>query len=243
MVTVDRIELARARDGDFFPTVPSISALAALGALPSTSIIQEVSSGLRAPYLMQSAGGIERQLPANTTLAITYTNSHGLHLLRSQDINAPLPGTLNPQVPGSGVFPYNRTGPIFLMESSGLYNQNQLIVNVNSKVNGNISLFGSYVLNYAMSNTDGLNTFPANPYSMAGEYGPALTDIRNRVSFGGSIKTKWNFQFNPLLMLIRASPSTSRSVRTFMETRCSTRGPASLQIPINQASFKPPTVC
>jgi len=191
---------------DFFPNVPSVSALAALGALPSTSIIQEVSSQLRAPYLMQSAVGVERQLPANTTLAVTYTNSHGLHLLRSEDINAPLPGTFNPQVPGSGVFPFDRTGPIFLMESSGLYNQNQLIVNVNSKVNGNVSLFGSYVLNYAMSNTDGLSTFPANPYSMAGEYGPALTDIRNRVSFGGTIKTKWNFQFNPLLTVMSGQP-------------------------------------
>ena len=191
---------------DFFPNVPSISAFASPGAVPSASIIQEVSSQLRAPYLMQSAVAVERQLPANTTLAVTYTNSHGLHLLRSQDINAPLPGTFDLQIPGSGVFPYDRTGPIFLMESAGLYNQNQLIFNVNSKVNGNISLFGSYVLNYAMSNTDGLSTFPANPYSMAGEYGPALTDIRNRASFGGTIKTKWNFQFNPLLTLMSGQP-------------------------------------
>ncbi len=191
---------------DFFPNAPSSSALAALGAVPSTSIIQQVSAQLRAPYLMQSAVGIERQLPANTTLSVTYTNTHGLRLLRSQDINAPLPGTFNPEVPRSGVFPFDRTGPIFLMESSGLYNQNQLIVNVNSKVNGNVSLFGSYVLNYAMSNTDGLNTFPANPYSMAGEYGPALTDIRNRVSFGGTIKTKWNFQFNPLFTMTSGQP-------------------------------------
>jgi hypothetical protein len=191
---------------EFFPNVPSASVLAGLGAVPSTSIIQETSAKLRAPYLMQSAVGIERQLPAHTALSLTYTNSHGLHLLRSGDINAPLAGTFNPQIPGSGVFPFNRTGPIFLMESSGLYNQNQLIVNVNSKVNGNVSLFGSYVLNYAMSNTDGLNTFPADPHSMAGEYAPAITDIRNRVSFGGSIKTKWNFQFNPLLTIMSGQP-------------------------------------
>ena len=57
-----------------------------------------------------------------------------------------------------------------------------------------------------MSNTDGLNTFPANPHSMTGEYGPSLTDIRNRMSFGGTIKTKWNFQFNPLLTLMSGQP-------------------------------------
>ena len=36
----------------------------------------------------------------------------------------------DPTIPGSGLFPYQRVGPIFLTESAGLYNQNQLIVNV-----------------------------------------------------------------------------------------------------------------
>ena len=57
---------------------------------------------LRAPYLMQTAFTVERQLPRNTTLAITYTNSHGLHILRSEDINAPLPGTLRQASKDSG---------------------------------------------------------------------------------------------------------------------------------------------
>ncbi len=110
--------------------------------------IHEISSQLRAPYLIQSAIGVERQLPRNTTLAVTYTNSHGLHELRSRDINAPLPGTFN-GTPGSGIFPYGDVGPIYLMESSGLYNQNQIITNVNSRMTKNISLFGFYMLNYA----------------------------------------------------------------------------------------------
>ena len=85
------------------------------------------------------------------------------------------------------------------MESAGLYNQNQLIVTVNSKVNQNFSLTGSYMYNHAMSNADGLGTFPANPYSMAGEYGPAATDMHHRVSFGGTITPKWGIRFNPML--------------------------------------------
>ena len=181
---------------DFFPTVPLISSLS---AAQSASAIQAVSPTLRAPYIMQSALGYERQLPFHTTLAVTYTNSHGLHLLRSQDSNAPLPGTVNPQIPGSGVFPLGTAAPVLVMESSGLYNQNQIVTNINSTVNRNLSLFGSYVYNRVMSNTDGLGTFPANPYSMAGEYGPAATDIHHRVSLGGSISTKWGFRFNPLL--------------------------------------------
>lgn len=181
---------------DFFPTIPDPGSLS--GPVPP-SAVQETSSTIRAPYLMQSAVGLERQLPLNTTLAITYANSHGVHMLRSQDINAPLPGTYIPAIPGSGVYPLGRSGLVALMESSGLYNQNQLIVNVNARVNRDVSLTGSYTYNHAMSNTDGLGTFPAKPYSTEGEYGPAATDMHHRVSFGGTVTPKWGIRFNPLL--------------------------------------------
>ena len=40
------------------------------------------------------------------------------------------------------------------------------------------------MFNRARSNTDGINTFPANPYNFAGEYGPASTDVHHRVTAG-----------------------------------------------------------
>ena len=188
---------------DFFPTIPPISVIA---GFQSTQTIQQISSTLRAPYIMQSAISVERQLPFNTTIAVTYANSHGLHMLRSRDINAPLPGTFDPLVPGSGVFPLGRPGPVFLMESSGLYNQHQLITNVNARINKDISLSGSYVLNRAKSNTDGLGTFPANQYDFTGEYGPAATDVHHRASLTGSINTKWNLRFSPFVILESGPP-------------------------------------
>jgi hypothetical protein len=186
---------------DFFPSIPS---LAGLESTPQ--VVQEISSNLRAPYIMQSSVTLERQLPAHTTLAVTYTNSHGLHQLRSDDINAPLPGTYNPNVAGSGIFPLRQPGAVFLMESAGLYNQNQLITNVNARVNAGFSLFGFYILNKAMSNTDGLGTFPANPYNFAGEYGPASTDVRNRVTAGGSINFRWNIRVSPFATVQSGPP-------------------------------------
>ena len=107
------------------------------------------------------------------------------------------------------------SGPLFLMESSGLYNQNQWIVNVNSKVNTNVSLFGSYVFNHASSNTDGLGTFPANPRDFTGEYGPAATDVRHRASLGGSINAMWNVRFSPLIV-VESGPA----VRYYGRPRC-----------------------
>ncbi len=183
----------------FYPNIPSIASLT--GSL-APQVLYEKDSNLHAPYLMQSAVTVERQLPSNTTLSVTYTNSHGLHELRSFDINAPLPGTypLNP------VYPLGNSNPELLMTTSGLYNQNQLITNINSRVGQNVSLFGFYMLNKAMSNTDGLSTYPSNPYSQVGEYGPSSNDIRNRAFIGGSINTKWNMRFSPFINLNSGAP-------------------------------------
>jgi hypothetical protein len=188
---------------EFYPDVPPPSSIS--GAQP-VQVIEKVSDILRSPYIVQSAVAVERQLPGNTTVSVTYANAHGLHVLRSRDINAPVPGTYDPAVPGSGVYPYGGPGPIFSMESGGLYNQNQLIVNVNSKLSKNVSLIGSYMLNRALSNSDGVNTFPANQYDLSGEYGPAATDVRNRVSLAGSVNTRWDVRLSPLVILQSGLP-------------------------------------
>ena len=96
--------------------------------------------------------------------------------------------------PGTGVYPLYaqyHMDPVLLMQSSGLYNQWQLITNVRSQLNKRISLNGFYMYGRAYSNTDGVGTLPANPYSMAGEYGPSSLDERNRVFVGGTINTWW----------------------------------------------------
>jgi hypothetical protein len=187
---------------DFFPNIPAPSVLAGF----QSTVIQQISPLVRAPYTMQASLTLERQLPKGTTLALTYANSRALRLLRSQDINAPFPGTYDPAVNGSGVFPLGRPGPVFEMQTNGAYKQNQFIANVNSKVSQTISLFGTYVFNRSRSNTEGANTFPGNPYSLAGEFGPAGNDVHHRVNAGGSINTKWNVRLSPLVTLQTGQP-------------------------------------
>jgi len=207
---------------DFFPLIPSASSLVSSAAQQA---VEKLSPNLHAPYLMESALSVERQFPRHTIFALTYVNSHSPNQFLTNDINAPLPGTYNPQVPGSGTYPLGNSNAVFVVQNSGLYNQNELIVNGNSHLNNSVSLFGSYVYNRALSNTDyssppqntnfnpaisygaiGVGTFPANPYSMTGEYGPAATDIRNQGTFGGSIATKWGLRFNPLLVVDSGAP-------------------------------------
>jgi hypothetical protein len=179
-----------------FSTTPVTPNYALLTAGPRTADI--VYSGLRAPYIIQSAIGVERQLPFSSTVAVTYTNSHGLHEFDSRNINAPYPG--------STVFPNPALGIEDLYESNAIFNQNQMMVNLNSRVSSNLSLFTGYVLNYARSDSDGLNGFPQNQYNLGAEYGRSSLDIRNRFFLGGSIVTKWNLRFSPFITARSGQP-------------------------------------
>ena len=179
----------------FYPTLPLPATLAVSS---SGQVIQQNAPNLRAPYLMQSLFSAEQQLRWHTSLALSYSNSHGLHQVRSEDVNAPLD-------PG-GPYPMGNSNPLFQVQSGGLFNENQFIVNVNSQPTTNISLFGSYTYSKALSNTDGVSTFPANPHSMAGEYGPAATDVRNFETFGGSIQWLWKTTFSPLVTVRSGGP-------------------------------------
>jgi hypothetical protein len=180
-----------------------------ISSLTSTSLLVHdiFANNLRAPYIIQTAIGIERQLPWHTTLAINYLNSRGLHLLRTRNINAPLDGTYNPTDPLSGVRPYGLgSGAIYQYESDGILNQNQLITNINSRINSNISLFGYYTYGRAFSNTDTQATFPANPYNLQQEYGRSAFDIRHKVFFGGSILMKYGVQLSPFMIFNSGRP-------------------------------------
>lgn len=170
---------------DFFPAVPSLSVLA---NADTPQVTWRMGSALRAPYVLQSAFSLEQQATRTTSLALTYTNTHGLHQLRSLVQEA---GTLS---------------PVFVMTSSGLYNQNQVIANIRTKPLSQVSLFGYYVFNHAGSNTDGLGTFPANPNDNTGEYGPAATDVHHRVLVGGSMQLRWNIRISPYMIVQSGAP-------------------------------------
>ncbi len=184
--------------------------------------IQLLDSHLHAPYILQEAMTVERQLPKNTTLSESYVNSHGLHELQSSDINAPEFGATpaaNGAYPVSAYPLYStrnpltgelyQTDPVVLMESSGIFNQWQLITNVRSQLNKRISLNGFYMYGRAYSNTDGVNTLPAipnGPYAGVGEYGPSALDERNRVFVGGTINTWWNILAAPFFTANSGAP-------------------------------------
>jgi hypothetical protein len=189
----------------FDPTVTGLPAGLQLLGIPHT--VELLDSHLHAPYILQEAFTVERQLPKNTTLSESYVNSHGLHELRSADINAPLPGTYTG--PGTGTYPLfaqYQSDPVLLMQSTGLYNQWQLITNIRTQLNKRVSLNGFYMYGRAYSNTDSVNTLSAIPYSMDGEYSPSSLDERNRVFVGGTINAWWGLLAAPFFNANTGAP-------------------------------------
>lgn len=186
----------------FFPTIPSIETLQSF-AIP-VSIFQ-LNPDIQSPYTMQSVISIERQLPHNIAVAASYINVRTLHGLRTRPINAPLPGTFTGS-PNSGVRPLGINNNIFEYESTGRFNQNQFIVNLNSRLHRNFSLTAYYVLGRAHSDADGPGSFPADPYDLSGEYGRASGDIRHRFFMNGTIRAPWGISLNPFVIVQSGRP-------------------------------------
>lgn len=192
---------------DLFPLVPSVEALQAF-ALPQT--IRRLAFDLKTPYTLQTALSIERQLPARTSLSVSFVNARTLNVLRSRNVNAPLTDAAGlPLRDSTGALlrPVPGEGNIFQYESSGRFDQQQLIVNVSNRLSRRFSVSANYILNRARSDTDGANTFPVDQFDLSGEYGRSLQDIRHRFFLFGNISgLPWDLRLNPIVILNSGRP-------------------------------------
>lgn len=182
--------------------VPTAAQIAAV--LPGASTTYQVAPDLTVPYTMQAAFSAERQLPYRTTMSVSYIASRTLHALRLRNINAPI-CPMQENCNGAPL-PFGTPGPIYQYESSGIQNQQQLIVNFRSMLSQNISLFGNYRLGFSKGNTDGAGSFPAYSYDLSGEYGRSSGDIRNMFTVGGNINLPWEFALSPFIIATSGRP-------------------------------------
>lgn len=184
-----------------FPTAEQI-----LAVLPASSTIRQVSPVLQAPYTMQAAIGIERQLPASwkTTLATFFIISKGLHQLRSVNMNAPVCPLQENCL--TAPRPDPTLGNINEYDSSGTIVQKQMILNFRTNFGQKFSMGGNYRLGFVNSDTDGAQSSPAYTYDFTGEYGRALFDIRHSFTLFGNVTLPWNVSLNPFIIATSGRP-------------------------------------
>src|SRR5262249_46326559 len=154
----------------FFPNIPTAAELALSASSPT---IYRVDPRLKSPYTMQTGVSLERQLSKSANIAITYLNARGVHALLTRNINAP-------QAPNfdDASRPLGGDENIYQYEGSGIFKQNQLIVNGSVRIGAKVSFFGYYSLNYANSDTAGASSFPTDQFNVAQDYGRAAFDVR-----------------------------------------------------------------
>ena len=179
-------------------TNPSYPTLPPLNSQTPTSIYQ-IAPNLHAPYILQTAFSLERQLTKAANATLTYLNSHGAHQLLSNVANAP---------PDTGNYPF--TGlpatAVFQYASDGVFRQNQLIAQFNIQAGSKVSLHGYYSLNYANSDASNAGNFPSDPHNLRLDYGRASFDIRDRVFMGGTFALPRGFRLSPFMIFNSGSP-------------------------------------
>jgi hypothetical protein len=186
-----------------FPGVDvALQSFSNCGAVSSpTSNTYQISTRLHAPYTLQGALGVERQLTKSATLSVIYLNSRGFDQFLTINASAPYPGT--PCAPNC---PAIKGGNVYRYVSEGNFKQSQLMINTNVRIGSKVQLFGFYSLSYANSDTSGVSSFPSNSYNISQDYGRASFDVRDRVFLGGSIALPYLFRLSPFMVVSSGSP-------------------------------------
>jgi hypothetical protein len=192
-----------------FPGVDAaLTSFSNCGPVSGPSNVYQISPRLRAPYTLQGALGVERQVTKSATLSVIYLSSRGFDELALINASAPYPGTAcAPNCP-----PING-GNIYRYVSEANFKQNQLMMNSNVRVGAKVQLFGYYSLSYADSDASGSGGgssfapgFVSNSYNIRQDYGRAAFDVRHRVFLGGSISLPYLFRLSPFMVVSSGSP-------------------------------------
>ncbi len=167
---------------------------------PSISTIYQISPRLHAPYTLQGAVSVERQVTKTATLAVTYLSSRGFDQFLTLNDNAPYPGA--PCYPNCPITTQN----VYRYASEANFKQNQLMANTNIRIGSKMQIFGYYSLNFVSSDTAGISSFPSNSYNIRQDYGRAAFDVRDRLFLGGSIGLPYLFRLSPFMIFSSGSP-------------------------------------
>ena len=191
------------RSGSNTTSIPGACSITDFSACPTSAsagtptTTDSVSPRLHAPYSLQFNAGVDQQAGRFATVSVNYQHIRGVHQFLDTIGNYAGPSANN-----SLQYEY---------QSEGEFNQNQLVTNVNVRGLKNITLFGYYVLNFAKSDTSGINSFNTVPNDIQADYGRASFDVRNRIFVGGNISLPHLISLAPLLVANSGSPYTITS--------------------------------
>jgi hypothetical protein len=167
--------------------------IVACGATSESQTTYTSAPNLRAPYIVEFAGGADQQVGRNGTISVNYLHSQGVHQFATQNIG------YNFADPPASTAEYQ-------FFSEGVFNQNQLIVHGRVQTTKAISLFGYYSLNSAHGDTSGATSDITTPGDIAADYGRTTFDVKNRIFLAGSVTLPKFIQVSPFFLAQSGTP-------------------------------------
>ena len=188
---------------DLFPVVPSIDLLDSFEQPQNRRVKSLNLRGIRSLRFMFT---VERLLPKNIKLSVTYYHSRSNRLMRTVNINAPLGGTFIPGDPDSGVRPLgNAAGNIFEYQPSGRTIGNNLNFNVNGNLKA-LSFWGGYNLGKSRVTDSGASGSPFDAYDFSQEWSRTPFGSLSFMYGGGSYQAPRGFSVNVFMIASSGLP-------------------------------------
>jgi outer membrane receptor protein involved in Fe transport len=157
-----------------YPVPPDVSS----GAEPRSLTV--LAPGVQIPRTAQFGISVDEQLRKGLTLSMGYTGTRGHDLFRSRDVNAPLP-------PLYLARPDPTYGAIRQVESTGRQTGDSFQLTLRGQLSRWFNGQTQYTLSRLWNDTNGLNSYPANDYTLAGEWARADADRRHRLVMLGRV--------------------------------------------------------
>jgi hypothetical protein len=185
---------------------------------PQMTTVYQIDPTMTLPRTYLASATLERQLTGGFVATADYTFEQGNHLLRTRNINAPMPVTL--------VRPDPDRGNVDQIESSASSRGNILNITVKSSASKRYQFFAQYTLSYLRDDTDdvfgppppggvgmpgagaisNLFALPVDNYDLRPEWGPADNDIRHRLGVAAIVHLPRKFNLGTLTSLHTGLP-------------------------------------
>ncbi len=143
---------------------------------------------------MQGGIGVDRQVTKKITANVTYLYTQGVHQYFTDNVTAPAFDTAAYSIVGPAPSAYN-----YQFQSEGIYKQHQVIATVSARTK-RFAVNGTYSLNFANSDTQGVGYSPSVAQDPALDYGRAKFGYRHNFTLLDSYTGPYGIVFASLLL-------------------------------------------
>ena len=172
----------------FFPTATSLLTLnnpfPATGGLTPPPSLSTLNPDFTTAYMQHWNFNLQRELAPLTTISVAYVGSKGTHLVRSRDLNQPLPGP----GPLATRRPYAEFGNIFFIDSGANSTFQSFQASFHTTMRRGFSILGLYTFSKSIDDTSAFlgtradKNFPQDSHNYSAERSLSSFDTPHRVS-------------------------------------------------------------